>query len=85
VINLSCGKSYVPKVLKINLIVNTENKRYLDINPSNPKYLEWYSLFLDVEHTIQVCRGEWVKNIPEFIDTKILTRTLASIMYEIQA
>jgi len=24
----------------------------------NPNYLEWYSPCLDLEHTIQVCRGE---------------------------
>jgi len=28
------------------------------INPFNPKHLEWYSPSLDLEHTIQVCRGE---------------------------
>jgi len=30
------------------------------INPFNSKYLEWYSPYLDLEHTIQVCRGERV-------------------------
>jgi len=25
--------------------------------PVNPKYLEWYSPYLDLEHTIQVCIG----------------------------
>jgi len=28
------------------------------VNPFNPKYLEWYSPCLDLEHTKQVCRGE---------------------------
>jgi len=28
------------------------------VNPFNPKYLEWYSPHLDLEHTIQVCRCE---------------------------
>jgi len=32
------------------------------VNAFNPKYLEWYSPCLDLEHTIQVCRGERVKN-----------------------
>jgi len=32
------------------------------IKPFNPKYPEWYCLCLDLEHTIQVCRGERVKN-----------------------
>jgi len=27
----------------------------------NPKYPEWYGLSLNLEHTIQVCRGEKVK------------------------
>jgi len=30
------------------------------MNPSNPKYSEWYSLCLDLDHTIQVCGGERV-------------------------
>jgi len=38
------------------------------INPSKPKYLEWYSPYLDLEHTIQVCRGERVKYTPYFIN-----------------
>jgi len=29
-------------------------------NPFNPKYIEWYSPSLALEHTIQVCRGEMV-------------------------
>jgi len=29
----------------------------------NPKYLEWYSPCLDLEHTIQVCRGRRFKDI----------------------
>jgi len=27
------------------------------MNPSNPKYLEWYSLVHDLEQTIHVCGG----------------------------
>jgi len=31
------------------------------INPFKPKYLEWNSPSLDLEYTIQICRGERVK------------------------
>jgi len=32
-----------------------------NFNPFTPKYSEWYSPGLDLEHTIQVCWGENVK------------------------
>jgi len=34
---------------------------WLLINRFNPKYLEWYSPSLDLEHTVQIYRGERVK------------------------
>jgi len=34
-------------------------------NPFNPKYLEWYSPFFDMEYTIQVCRGERVNYLSQ--------------------
>jgi len=33
------------------------------INHFRPKCPEWYSPYIDLEHTIQVCRGERVKCI----------------------
>jgi len=42
------------------------------LNPFNPKYLEWYSPYLDMGHTIQVCRGERV-NICKYLITLIAT------------
>jgi len=36
---------------------------YMWLHPFNPKYLEWYSPCLDLEHTIQVCRGESVNYV----------------------
>jgi len=35
----------------------------LRFNPVIPKYLEWYSPSIDLEHTIQVCKGENCKLI----------------------
>jgi len=43
---------------------------FVILNPFNPKYLEWYSPCLDLEHTIQVCRGERVKTIVLSLYTK---------------
>jgi len=31
------------------------------VNPVNPKYPEWYAPGHDMEHSIQICRGERVK------------------------
>jgi len=33
-------------------------KIVFNFNPLNPMYLEWYSLFLALEQSIQVCRGK---------------------------
>jgi len=41
-------------------------------NPFNPKYLEWYSLTLDMEHTIQVCRCERVNALRISAQTNII-------------
>jgi len=42
------------------LYTDLENDRATTSNykPFNPKYSEWYGPSLDLEHTIQVCRGE---------------------------
>jgi len=38
--------------------VDLQNLTHLPVNPFNPKYPEWYSPSLDLEHTMQVSRGE---------------------------
>jgi len=38
-------------------------------NHFSPKYLEWYGLNLDLEHTIQDCRGEIVKSSSKSYNT----------------
>jgi len=35
----------------------------LIFNSFNPQYLQWYSPNIGLEHTIQVCRGERVKEL----------------------
>jgi len=39
----------------------------LVINPFNPKYLDWYSPCLVLEHTILICRGERVNKFHQYI------------------
>jgi len=51
-------------------------KPNLNLNPFNPKYLEWFNLFLDPEHTIQFYRGERVKSLKnlQIIDVQPLNK-----------
>jgi len=51
-----CNHTHI-KLQRIIKLCRSDN-----INPFNPKYPEWYSPCLDLEHTTQVCRGERVKN-----------------------
>jgi len=45
-----------------------------------PKYydLEWYSPCLDLEHTIQVCRGEWVRKLNDWVTDLHVSTTSCS-------
>jgi len=38
----------------------------IEDNPFNPKYLEWYSPYLYLDLTIQVCRGDKVKEYEDY-------------------
>jgi len=45
-------------------IYTWKNRLKVSYNPSNSKYIEWYSPYFDLEHhTIQVCRGDSVKTL----------------------
>jgi len=49
--------SWIQSICKFIILKETS----VLINLLNPNYLEWYSPYLDLEHAIQVCRGEMVK------------------------
>jgi len=49
-------------------------------NPFNPKYLEWYSPYLDLEHTIQICRGERINHNKIVILNPVLILYISSTL-----
>jgi len=53
-----------------------------NINPFNLKYIEWYNSCLDLEQTIQVCRGERIKCRSMAASNEILASELINSVTE---